>query len=101
MVRRTREVKWTEKAVRTRKSIFKYWNNRNKSKIYSSKLSHLFNEGLKIVAEFSESSDESSKKDVRLKLVRDYYLVYQITIDSIIVLDIWDTRQNPLNHPII
>jgi predicted nucleotide-binding protein (sugar kinase/HSP70/actin superfamily) len=100
MVRRTRVIKWTEKAVLTRKSILKYWNNRNKSKVYSTKLNHLFKEGLKIVADFSESAQESSKKDVRLKLVRDYYLVYQITIDSIIVLDVWDTRQNPINHPL-
>jgi predicted nucleotide-binding protein (sugar kinase/HSP70/actin superfamily) len=100
MVRRTRVVKWSENAVLTRKSIFRYWNNRNKSIIYSKKLRILFKEALKIVSDFSDSSMESSKKDVRLKLVRDYYLVYQITSDSIVVLDIWDTRQNPVHHPI-
>lgn len=94
-----KKIAWSKNAVLSRKNIFKYWNNRNKSTLYSKKLNGLFIESLEIISNLPESSQESSKKNVRLKLVRDYYLVYEIFDDTILIIDIWDTRQNPENHP--
>ncbi len=35
------------------------------------------------------------RDDVRLSVVRDYLIVYQEMLDEIIIISIWDSRQNP------
>jgi hypothetical protein len=50
-----------------------------------------------------ENSPEASieiKKNIRAILAKNYYLIFEITELNIIVLDIWDTRQNPQEFPI-
>jgi len=98
--RRRRKIKWTVNAIQTKKSIFYYWNNRNKSTVYSQKLNQLFTTTLKRVENNPEASIATKTENVRAILVRDYYLIFEITEFKIIVLDIWDTRQNPQDFPI-
>lgn len=100
MVRRSRKIVWTVKAVQSRKDIFDYWNNRNKSKEYSRKLNKLFMEALKLIASFPLSTVATQKEEIRLKLVSNYQLIYEITDSQIILHYIWDTRQNPKDFPI-
>ena len=100
MVRRARKIIWTEKAIQSRKSIFQYWNTRNKSTLYSKKLNRLFTEALVLVSKFPVSPITSQIDNVRLKLVGYYQIIYEITETEIIVHYIWDSRQNPQNFPI-
>ncbi len=101
MVRgRGRKITWTLASLESRKEIFDYWNKRNKSSIFSKKLRNLFNEHLLIVADYPLSSEKITKPDIRKRLVRDFYILYNITDTEIIVLDVWDTRQNPKEFPI-
>lgn len=100
MAERRRKIIWTKNAINSRKKIFKYWNNRNKSTVYSKKLNIQFLVALKIISKFPKIAISSEIKDIRLKVVSNYYLIYQITESNIIVLDIWDTRQNPEDSPI-
>jgi hypothetical protein len=100
MVRRRRKIDWTINAVLTKKSIFRYWNNRNKSTVYSKKLNQLFTSTLHTVETSPEASIATKKENIRAILVKDYYLIFEITELNIKVLDIWDTRQNPQNFPI-
>lgn len=100
MVFRTRKVVWTINALITKKSIFFYWNNRNKSTIFSKKLNFLFNETLVRMSVSPEASMATNNENIRFVLIRDYYLIFEITDININVLDIWDTRQNPENFPI-
>lgn len=100
MVRRARKIIWTEKAIQSRKSIFQYWNTRNKSTLYSKKLNKLFTEALVLVSKFPVSPITSQIDNVRLKLVGDYQIIYEITETEIIVHYIWYSRQNPQNFPI-
>lgn len=88
------------KCILTKKSIFRYWNNRNKSTIYSQKLNQLFTTTLRTVEKSPEASIATKKENIRAILVRDYYLIFEITELNIKVLDIWDTRQNPQDFPI-
>ncbi len=90
-----RRIIWTKIAQEDRKQIFEYWNNRNKSKEYSKKLQSLFKESLLLVKNNPSIGKKSDLKDVRIKIVRDYQLFYQHTKDSIYVLTIWDSRQDP------
>ncbi len=100
MVQRTRKIVWTSFARESRSSIFSYWNKRNKSDNYSKKLNILFQESLKQLTYFPESSIKSNNQNVRLKIASHFEIIYSISDTHIFVLDIWDTRQNPDNFPI-
>lgn len=100
MVQRTRKIVWTSFARESRAAIFLYWNNRNKSNDYSKKLNVLFQESLKQLIFFPESSIKSNNQNIRLKIASHFEIVYSISDSHIFVLDIWDTRQNPENFPI-
>ncbi|TPG42118.1 type II toxin-antitoxin system RelE/ParE family toxin [Flavobacterium pectinovorum] len=100
MVSGTRKIVWTSFAEESKYAIFLYWNQRNKSTTYSRKLNVLFQESLKQVLKFPESSIESKNSNIRLKIANHFELIYHISNTQITVLDIWDMRQNPENFRI-
>ena len=90
-----RQVVWTERAQKERIAIFKYWNNRNGSTIFSLKLYVLIKESLKLICAHPLLGRLTDKDNVRVKVLRDYLIIYETTSDFIIVLSIWDCRQKP------
>ena len=95
-----RRLVWSIEARTSRKNIFDYWNNHNKSKNYSKKLNLLFAISLKTVAELPESGISTKNENIKLTIVSHFEIIYKITTTEIIVLDIWDTRQNPNDFPL-
>jgi plasmid stabilization system protein ParE len=95
-----RRLIWSVEARNSRKNIFEYWNNRNKSKLYSRKLNFLFNINLKIATQLPEFGKPTFREDSKFIIVSHFEIIYKITPNEIVVLDIWDTRQNPHNFPI-
>jgi toxin YoeB len=95
-----RRLIWSVEARTSRKNIFDYWNNRNKSKIYSNKLNYLFKENLINVIKLPESGNPTKNDDTKFIIVSHFEIFYKITSSEIVVLDIWDTRQNPEKFPI-
>jgi len=93
-----RQLVWTFQAQDDRKRIFKYWNTRNQSTLYSKKLNRLFTESLKLVCKRPLIGKRTNVANVRAKIVRDYMIFYEITDEYIVVLTIWDNRQNPTNR---
>ena len=100
MVPRARKIIWSIDALLTRKSLFEYWNHRNKSTRYSKKLNLLFNDKLLQIAQYPEASIAVDYENVRMVLGSNYYLVYEVSSQYIKVFDIWDTRKNPINFPL-
>jgi len=92
-----KKIIWTVRAQNDRFKIFEYWNNRNKSNSYSRRLNALFKESVKIISRYPLLGKPTSEENVRIKIVRDYLLFYEIREDIIIILMIWDSRQNPKN----
>lgn len=86
---------WSQNAKISREKILEYWIQRNKSKLYSTKLNMLFSEGAEQISAFPFSGILIENEIYRGKLIQDYYLLYSIKPDVIEVLLIWDTRQNP------
>ena len=86
---------WSVLAQKQKKEIFDYWNKRNKSKIYSRKLNKLFNKESEMLLFYPNIGYETNFENVRIKLIIDYRLVYQIKENEIRILTIWDTRRNP------
>jgi len=50
---------------------------------------------LKIIALHPTLGRKTAKENVRVKIVRDYFLIYGIMDEEIVLLAIWDSRQNP------
>ncbi len=88
-------IRWTSGAQLDRKEIFQYWNTRNKSNFYSRKLNQLFVEHIKLIQKHPTIGRLLGRDEIRLSVVRDYLIVYREMMDAIIIISIWDSRQNP------
>jgi len=85
---------WSKRAQSDRKEILKYFIRRNKSKEYSIKLNELFKDAINLIATYPTIGKQTDDKNTRIKIVRDYLMVYEIKEEQIIILTIWDSRQN-------
>ncbi|MCK9638536.1 MAG: type II toxin-antitoxin system RelE/ParE family toxin [Prolixibacteraceae bacterium] len=90
-----RQLIWTERAQKERIEIFSFWNIRNKSVIYSKKLNEFIKESLALISKYPLIGRLTNKENVRVKVLKEYLIIYEITINEIVVLSIWDCRQNP------
>lgn len=90
-----RRIVWVLQAQNDRKDILAYWQDKNKSANYSKKLDKLFRDALKLTAKYPFIEKPTNQKNIRIKIVRSYFLIYEIRTEEIIVLRIWDSRQNP------
>jgi toxin YoeB len=86
---------WSPRAQKERKEILEYWRLRNKSNTYSKKLNQLFKESVKIITDFPQIGKSTDDTNTRLKIVRDYLIIYEETETQIFILTIWDSRQDP------
>ena len=88
-------VVWSIRAQKERKEILEYWRLRNKSNTYSKKLNQLFKESVKIIKDFPQIGKPTDDTNTRIKIVRDYLMIYEETESQIHILTIWDSRQDP------
>ena len=90
-----KSVIWSERAIADRKSILNYWYKRNKSMEYPRKINGLFKEAVILISQYPNIGRPTQHKSARVKVVRDYLIVYDETNEFIEILSIWDTRQDP------
>lgn len=91
-----KEVIWSKRAQTDRKEIFTYWNNRNKSNVYSLKLNELFKKAVNLISEYPQIGKQTNNKNIRVKVVKDYLIIYELDEKKrLLILSIWDSRQNP------
>jgi len=90
-----KQIVWSRRAQRDRKEILEYWRIRNRSNTYSKKLNRLFKESIKIITDFPQIGKPTDEADTRIKIVKDYLIVYEETQTQIVILTIWDSRQDP------
>jgi plasmid stabilization system protein ParE len=90
-----KRVIWSLRAQNDKKEILDYWRQRNKSNTYSKKLNELFKESIKIILDFPQIGKVTDDTKARIKIVRDYLIIYEETETQIFILTIWDSRQDP------
>lgn len=90
-----KQIIWSLRAQKDKKEIFKYWSQRNKSNRYSKKLNQLFKDSIRLFSEHPYIGKSTDVDSVKIKIVKDYLLIYEVTEISINILSIWDGRQNP------
>jgi len=90
-----KQIIWSLRADNDRIKIFEYWNSRNKSSTFSKKLNSLFNRAVELLANHSSIGKPTEIQNVKIKVVRDYLIIYEDTPELLIILTIWDSRRNP------
>jgi len=90
-----REVVWTRNSEIQLQEILEFFTNRNKSEQYSQRLYKKFKAELKVAAQRPEIGIRTKLDQIRGLIVEDYILFYQILEDKLLVLKVWDCRQNP------
>ncbi len=91
-----RRIIWSLRAKKDRIQILEFWIEKNKSNIYSRKHNTLFKEAIKLIAEFPTLGKPTDDNTVRIKIVRDYLIIYEIHDDTLLILSIFDSRQDPM-----
>ncbi|MEN9340623.1 MAG: hypothetical protein RIQ62_1935, partial [Bacteroidota bacterium] len=79
-----KKVIWSEDAYQDKIQIFSYWNNRNKSNVYSRKLNKLFKDTIKSIIETPSLGRNTNIKLVKRIIARDYFLIYEDCEESLI-----------------
>ena len=94
MVRR--KIVWSLQAKNNRVQILEYWIEHNNSSEYSRKLNALFKQAAELISEYPTIGKLSDDKQARIKIVRDYWIVYDVSDSMIFIIAIFDSRQNPI-----
>ncbi|MFN6946871.1 MAG: type II toxin-antitoxin system RelE/ParE family toxin [Cytophagaceae bacterium] len=90
-----KQIIWSLRADKDRIKNFEYWNSRNKSSTFSKKLNSLFNKAVELLANHYSIGKPTEIQNVKIKVVRDYLIIYEDTPELLIILTIWDSRRNP------
>lgn len=90
-----RLVVWTRISKIQLHQILEFFKNRNKSSFYSQKLYKNFVRELNKAARQPEIGVKTKLPQIRGLIIGDYILFYEILPDSILVLKVWDCRQDP------
>ncbi len=90
-----RKIEWTLEGRVSKLEILQYWNDRNKSNIYSKKLNKLFTDSLKAIVRHPHFGKPTEESNIKVITARFYDIFYRELPDSIHVLLIWDTRRDP------
>ena len=90
-----KEIVWSKRALTERFQILEYWINRNKSSRFSKKLDNLFLQKIELLTLRPFIGKRTTSENIRIKIVRDYLIFYEILETQIYILSIKDGRQNP------
>ncbi len=90
-----RRIIWTSKAKNQLIDILEYFNFRNKSKLYSQKLYRKINSEVTTLILQPNIGKKTIKINVRGLLIENYTIFYEVNEKHIIILLVWDNRQNP------
>ena len=93
MVKRT--IVWTLTASKQRREILVYWNNRNKSSIYSEKIIIFTKTRLNIVLNNPLIGKITDFPNTRVITLGHFSVFYQFNRKFIIISAFWDNRQDP------
>lgn len=90
-----RRLIWSQSALDDMTGIFDYYNERNKSKVYSAKLLNEFKTTMRLIVSSPCMGIKTEDVNIRYVISGDYALFYEVTIHTIEVLIVWDCGQSP------
>lgn len=90
-----RKIIWTSKAEKIFLEILEFYNKRNGTKTYSRKLNSEIQTIINLLKKFPYLGFLTDKEDIRIIIKGDYKIFYKIDPSKIVILFVWDCRQNP------
>jgi toxin YoeB len=93
----TGKIIWTLKAKNQLISILNYFAERNKNKTYSLKLHKKIKTEILVILKQPNVGKQTDILNVRGLIIENYIVFYELQDTNIIILNIWDSRQNPEN----
>ena len=77
--------------------FFEYFAKRNKSKTYSIKLHKKIKSEILITLKQPNIGKQTDVLNIRGLIIENYIVFYELLDTNIIILNIWDCRENPEN----
>lgn len=90
-----KRVVWTSQVKIDRYKILSYWKKRNRSTVYSKKLNKQFNLAIRSITSYPLMNKSTDIVNMRVKIVTYFHIIYKVLKNEIVVLRVWDLRQNP------
>ena len=91
------KIVWTEKANIERLRILQFWIDNNKSSVFSLKLDKLFISAIRDLSKKPTIGRKTEFENVRVKIVREYLIFYEIIRQDLVILSVWDGRRDKKN----
>lgn len=88
-------IRWTDQAIQQINDITHFWNTNNSSFTYSERLLDKIDDTLVLLSQFPELGKMSNHENIRLKFVLNYVVYYTADELELLILGIFDTRQDP------
>ena len=88
------KIVWTEKANIERLRILQFWIDNNKSRVFSLKLDKLFISAIRDLSKKPTIGRKTEFENVRVKIVREYLIFYEIIRQDLVILSVWDGRRD-------
>ncbi|MCF8359520.1 MAG: type II toxin-antitoxin system RelE/ParE family toxin [Prolixibacteraceae bacterium] len=89
------KIKWSTDARVDLFDILDFYIHRNKSVKYSKKLNAEINKSIKLIARNPFIGIKTDFDSVRVLITGDYQIIYEIFDQLLLIIMIWDCRQNP------
>jgi len=90
-----RKIIWSSRANLDLFEILDFYYKRNGTKTYSKKLNAKVCKSVRLLAKYSEIGIQTDINNIRNLIIGDLEVFYEIKSETIEVVTIWDSRQNP------
>ena len=90
-----KQIIWSIKAKEELFDILEFWNKHNQSNTYSSHLYQKIQINIKYISENNFIGKVTNISGVRVVVVSNYLLFYQVSEKHIEILSLFDSRRNP------
>ena len=90
-----RKITWPRKSLLDLVSILDYYYKQNGTKTFSNKVNTGIRKAIRLLSKYPELVVQTDIENVRNLIHRDYCIFYELKEDNIVILSIWDNRQNP------
>jgi plasmid stabilization system protein ParE len=88
-------ITWTKIALKQRREVFEYWNNRTRNNKYSIKLLYAINARINILIENPIAFKDINLLEIREIAMDHFSIYYKVDNNKISIISFWDNRQDP------
>jgi len=90
-----KKIVWSEKARNDLLTILDFYFKRNGNATYSRKIYIRIKKDLSLLSAHTFLGKPTDHEGIRVIVVMDYQVFYQLLPDSLFIINIWDSRRNP------